>query len=50
MTRKCKNNPDLFCCVCGNFAIKAQKRSITPDLKKLYKLYFECRLGDRDKQ
>ena len=50
MPRKCKNNPDLFCYVCGSFTIKAQRRSITLDLKKINKLYFGCRLGDQDKQ
>ena len=49
MPRKCKNNPDLFCYVCGSFTIKAQRRAITPDLKKIYKLYFGCPLGDQDK-
>ena len=47
MLSKWKNNPDLFCYVCGSFTIKAQRRSITPDLKKIY---FGCPLRDQDKQ
>ena len=50
MPRKCKNNPDLFCYVCGSFTIKAQRLPITPDLKKIYKLNFGCPLGDQDKK
>ena len=50
MPRKCKNNPDLFCYACDNFTMKAQRRSITPNLKKIYKLYFGCPLGDQDKK
>ena len=41
-------NSGLFCCVCGSFTIGAQRRSITPDLKKIYKLYFGCLLEDDD--
>ena len=29
--------------------MKAQKRRITPEIKKLYQLYFGCPLGDQDK-
>ena len=50
MPRSCKNHPDLFCYVCGNFTAKPQRRSITTELKKLYKMYFGCPLGDQDKR
>ena len=44
-------NSDLFCYVCGSFTIGAQRRSITPDLKKyIYKLYFGCPVEDDNKQ
>lgn len=49
MPRKCNNSPDSFCYVCGSFTTKAQRRAITTDLKKIYKLYFGCPLGDQDK-
>ena len=38
MSRQCRNHPDVFCYVCGEFTVKAQKRTITPEIKKLYKL------------
>jgi len=49
MPRTCLNHPDTFCYVCGSFTTKAQRRSITTDLKRIYKLYFGCPLGDQDK-
>lgn len=49
MPRQCKNHPDIFCYVCGSFAIKSQRRKITNDLQNIYKLYFGCPLGDQDK-
>ncbi|XP_025417822.1 uncharacterized protein LOC112688704 [Sipha flava] len=47
--RRCKNHPDIFCYVCGSFAIKTQRRKIINDLRNIYKLYFDCPLGDQDK-
>ncbi len=49
MPRQCKNDPDKFCYVCGNFTTKIQRRALTTDIKKMYKLYFGCHLGDQDK-
>ncbi|XP_076058130.1 uncharacterized protein LOC143035239 isoform X3 [Oratosquilla oratoria] len=49
MPRECKNHPDKFCYVCGNFTTKQQRRNITTNIKKIYKLYFDCHLGDQDK-
>ena len=42
MPRECKNHPDKFCDVCGNFTTKLQRRTITPSIKKIYNLYFGC--------
>ncbi|KAL4131587.1 hypothetical protein QTP88_008880 [Uroleucon formosanum] len=36
MPRQCKNHPDIFCYVCGSFAIKTQRRKITNDLRNIY--------------
>lgn len=47
--RYCVNHPDNFCYVCGKFTPKIQRRSITNLVKKAYKLYFDCALGDQDK-
>jgi hypothetical protein len=49
MPRTCKNHPDVFCYVCGSFTIASQRRNITSDLCKIYRLYFGCPLGDQDK-
>ncbi|CAH2014076.1 unnamed protein product [Acanthoscelides obtectus] len=50
MSRKCVNNPDQFCYVCGDVTFASQRRSITPLITKAYQLYFGCKLGDQDKQ
>lgn len=44
----CINHPDSCSYVCGSFKTKACL-PITIDLKKMYKLYFGCPLGDQDK-
>ena len=49
MPRKCKNQPDTFCYVCGLFTVSGQRRKITANLSKIYKFYFGCPLGDQDK-
>lgn len=49
MPRTCKNHPDVFCYVCGSFTIASQRRNITSDLCKIYRLYFGCLLGDQGK-
>lgn len=47
--RCCINHPDNFCYMCGKFTPKAQRKAITDLIKKAYKLYFDCPLGDQDK-
>ena len=46
----CKNSPNVFCYVCGEFATKSQRRPISKLMKTAYGLYFGCTLGDQDKQ
>lgn len=48
--RSCKNSPNSFCYVCGEFTLKSQRRSITDNLKKAHYFYFGCRVGDLDKK
>ena len=48
MPRKCVNNPDSFCCICGKVTLVLQKRTITPVIKKAYHLYFCYKLGDQE--
>lgn len=49
MPRECKNHPDSFCYVCGEFTLKAQRKPLSPLLKTAYKFYFDCQVGDQDK-
>ena len=49
MLRECKNHPDKFCYVCEKFTIKSQQHPITNSMKKIYRLYFGCLLGDQNK-
>ena len=49
MPRNCKNQADNFCYICGELTLKRNRRRLTPHVKKLYELYFGCRLGDQDK-
>ena len=42
--------PDKFWYyICGEFTVKTQKRTITPEINKIYQPYFDCPLGDQDK-
>ncbi|KAJ8879460.1 hypothetical protein PR048_020068 [Dryococelus australis] len=41
------NDPNSFCYVCGEFTFKAQKRSLTPLVKRCYELYFWAKVVDQ---
>lgn len=47
---KCLNHSDLFCYVCGCYALVRQRRNISSFVKRAYKAYFEIELGDQDKK
>ena len=47
--RKCKNDPNNFCYICGKFTPQDLRATITERLKHAYKLYFGIKLGDLDK-
>ena len=49
MSRRCVNDPNTFCYICGEFTTKVQRRNMTPLVKKAYELYFQCHVGDQDK-
>jgi hypothetical protein len=49
MSRKCLNDPDNFCYVCGDLTFQDQRRRLMPLVKKCYELYFGCKVGDQDK-
>jgi len=50
MSRKCTNNPDNFCYICGEVTFASRKFSITPTIKKAYFLHFGCKVGDQDRK
>jgi hypothetical protein len=45
MPRKCVNDVDSFCYMCGDNTIKLLRNTITPLIKKTY----GCKIGDQDK-
>lgn len=47
--RKCLNNPDSFCYICGSFTIPSQRANISVFVKQSYFAYFKVKLGDQDK-
>ena len=47
--RKCCNNPDIFCYICGCFTLPRQRRNINSFVKRIYLAYFGVPLGDGDK-
>jgi hypothetical protein len=49
MSRECVHSPKLFCNVWGEFTPKSQTKSVTPVVKKAYKLYFGCKFCDQGK-
>ncbi|XP_076040377.1 uncharacterized protein LOC143024889 [Oratosquilla oratoria] len=47
--RKCCNDPNVFCYICGNYTLKDQRRNITTSVKKMYLAYLKVHLGEQDK-
>ena len=47
--RKCCNDPDIFCYICGCFTLPPQRRIISSFIKKIYLAYFGVLLRDQDK-
>ena len=48
--RKCLNHPDKFCYICGEFCTSENRKSVTDFVQQAYLAYFDCRLGDQDKE
>ena len=48
--RKCINDPDSFCFICGSYTLQKQRRPVNDFAKKLYYSYFNLKLGDQDKE
>ena len=49
MSRKCINDPDRFCYICGKVTLKERRANITDFVKKAYHAYFGIKLGDQNK-
>jgi hypothetical protein len=47
--RSCKNKPDVFCYICGEYTLVPNRNPITGFIKRAYHAYFGIKLGDQDK-
>ena len=47
--RRCVNDPDNFCYVCGEYTLKHDRKAISDFVEQSYLAYFELKLGDQDK-
>ena len=47
--RKCKNDPNRFCYICGKVTLPSRQAKITWFVKNAYHAYFGLKLGDQDK-
>ena len=47
--RQCRNNPDVFRCICGEYVMAKYRFSVRDLTKRVYEAYFGMRLGDQDK-
>ena len=48
-SRSCKNHPDCFCYICGEYKTVDNRKSITDFVRKAYYTYFGIKLGGQDK-
>jgi hypothetical protein len=44
MSRQCKNSPDTFCYICGQFSPQTQRCQVTSFVERCYKIYFGYRM------
>ena len=47
--RSCRNKPDVFCYICGEYTVVPNRKSVTSFVKRAYHAYFGMKLGDQDK-
>ena len=47
--RSCRNDPDKFCYICGEFTFTKQRNAFSDFVRKIYFAYFKVKLGDQDK-
>ena len=47
--RRCSNEPNVFCYICGEYTLKHNRKTISDFVKSAYLAYFKVMLGDQDK-
>ena len=47
--RLCKDNPNVFCYICGELTLRKYRRNLTSKVQSLYYAYFGCAIGNQDK-
>ena len=47
--RSCRNKPDVFCYICGEYTVVPNRKPVTSFVKRAYHAYFGMKLGDQDK-
>ena len=47
--RRCLNNPNVFCYICGEYTFQSNRKGISEFVKCTYLAYFKVMLGDQDK-
>ena len=47
--RHCKNKPDVFCYICGEYTLVPNRNPVTSFIKRAYHAYFGIKFGDQDK-
>ena len=47
--RRCLNNPNVLCYICGECTLQSNRRGISEFVKRAYLAYFKVMLGDQDK-
>uniref|UniRef100_A0AAV2M7A1 Uncharacterized protein n=1 Tax=Knipowitschia caucasica TaxID=637954 RepID=A0AAV2M7A1_KNICA len=47
--RSCRNDPDVFCYICGDYTLSVDRKNITGFVKHAYEAYFKVKLGHQDK-
>ena len=47
--RQCRNHPDVFCYICGEYMLAKYRFNVRDFTKRAYKAYFGIKLGDQNK-
>ena len=47
--RQCRNNPDVFCCICGEYMMAKYRFNVRDFTKSTCEAYFCMKLWDQDK-